>query len=219
MALALPDLPAFDPDSDPASTPQRWKTYLKSIETALVAWDIKDDDRRHAVLIHRGSEKIAIIEEQLTYQKTEGTKFKNLAKALTDYFEPKKNITFSTYQFCEMKQEENEGIDAYVTRLKTQAALCDFSDTDRRVKDQIVFGCSSSKLRRKALEDDLGLAALIKAARAVETAIRQSTEMEKKPSQKTQDSDAFRIRREPGKYSSKVSHPSPNNKPSFRKPQ
>ena len=208
MASTLPDLPPFDPDTDPASTPQRWTQYLRRLNTALEAWDIKDDKRKCAVLLHRGGEKIHTIEEHLTYTKTEGDTFKNLCTALTQHFQPTGNVTFCTYEFCNMRQEEGENIDAFIIRLRTQAALCDFNDTDRRIKDQIVFNCYSKKVCRKALTDDLSLDDLIKVARAEEKAVCQAGEIEKHSNQGDQsESETFRISRQPGKYSSRPKHP------------
>ena len=119
----------------------------------------------------------------------------------------------ATYQFYEMKQEEGEGIDAFITRLKTQATWCDFSDTDRCIKDQIVFRCTSRKVCRKALTEDLSLENLVKAARAEENALRQAVVIEKESGYGTEAHDnvnAFGVGRgQPGKYSSKLKHPSP----------
>ena len=93
----LTDIPPFDPDVDPYTTPQRWKDYLRKIERALQAWDIKDDGRRHSVLLHCGGDKLDKIEQHLTYDKTEkDALFKNCCEAFTTYFELKRNITFST---------------------------------------------------------------------------------------------------------------------------
>ena len=171
----LTDIPPFDPDEDPYTTPQRWKDYLRKIERALQAWDIKDDGRRHSVLLHCGGDKLDKIEQHLTYDKTEkDALFKNCCEAFTTYFEPKRNITFSTYVFMQLKQEENESIDAFVTRLRTQALMCDFQDTERRIKDQVVFHCTSKKVRNKALSDDLKLDALLKEARCQEAARREA---------------------------------------------
>ena len=182
MAASINDLhlPQFDPDIEPSTTPQRWQKYLCKVETALKAWGIDNDERKHAILCHYGGDKIAEIEQHLTYAKDKDKLFDNLSAALTDHFEPKRNITFTTFVFCEMKQEEDEGIDAFVTRLRTQAVLCDFSDAERRIKDQIVFHCNSQKLRRKALEEDLKLEALLQAARVEESARRQVGEMVRK---------------------------------------
>ena len=169
------------------------------------------------MLLHRGGEKIHEIEQNLTYDRAEkDKKFENLTNALTAHFEPKWNVTFATYQFAKMQQEEGEQIDAFVTHLRKQAKMCDFSDSDRRIRDQIVFGCSSNKVHQKALTDDLKLDPLITFARTQEAAAEQSKEMGKSiPAVREDSSDSmnFRVFRQPGRFSSKVQHPRPSSLP------
>ena len=196
--MMIPEFPPFDPDKDPATTPQRWGQYLRKVDNALTAWGITDDDRKHAFLIHYGGDKIETIEQTLTYTKAKDVKFKNLSEALTAYFEPKRNITFATYQFAQMKQEESEMIDGFVTRLRTQAALCDFDNSERRIKDQIVFGCRSKKVRHKALHEDMTLEKLIKEARCEEAATQQAEVIEKGQAQESSEAETFRVSRQPG---------------------
>ena len=76
---------------------------------------------------------------------------------LNGYFEPKVNLTFEAYSFRQMKQDSSESVTQYSTRLKEAAKRCQFHDTDREVKDQIVFTCISDQLRRKALREDYNL--------------------------------------------------------------
>ena len=73
--------------------------------------------------------------------------------ALTTYFEDKKNIVFEEYQFRQTKQEDDETIQAYHTRLKKLAQTCEFADVDREIKAQVIQHCTSTKLRRKGLND------------------------------------------------------------------
>ena len=198
------ELPPFDPDEDPSTTPQHWKNYLRKVERALVAWGIKEDARKHSILLHCGGDKLDLIEQNLVYDKTANALFENLKTALNTYFEPKRNVTFSTYVFCQMKQEEGEGIDAFVTRLRNQASMCDFADENRRIKDQVVFRCLSKKVRNKALADDQSLEDLLKNARCQETAQREAGEIEKGLGNEGLEFDALRISKQPGKYSAKL---------------
>ena len=72
-----------------------------------------------------------------------------------------KTAVLETYNFRQLSQEEDESIDKFVTRL-------------REIKDQIVQKCFSDRLRRKALTEDLSLANLVNAARAMEIADAQA---------------------------------------------
>lgn len=76
---------------------------------------------------------------------------KKAVTALTNYFEPKKNVAFEEYQFREAKQNPAEQIMTHNTRLVQLAKTCKFTDTDREIKSQIIQHCTFSKVRRKAL--------------------------------------------------------------------
>ena len=99
---------------------------------------------------------------------------------LTNYFQPSKNETFEVFNFRSLVQLEEEPIDKYLTRLREAASRCGFADTDTEIKHQIVFSCSSRKVRRKALHDDPSLLELLKYARTLEKTTAQVKAMEDK---------------------------------------
>ena len=51
-----------------------------------------------------------------------------------------------------------ETIDQYCTRLRQQAIICEFSDSEHEIKIHFVEACLSSRVRRKAIQEDLTLA-------------------------------------------------------------
>ena len=93
-----------------------------------------------------------------------------------------------------LAQQDGESIDKFVTRLRESAARCQFHDTSREIKDQIVQKCISERLRRKALREDPSLEALLRGARAMELSNAQAAIME-------DEANMNRIRKR-GKYSS-----------------
>ena len=71
-----------------------------------------------------------------------------------------------------------ETIDSFHTRLQQLALNCEFVDTSKEVKSQIIQGCHSTRLRRKALRDDTDLTRLLSAARALELSEKHAIEIE-----------------------------------------
>ena len=63
--------------------------------------------------------------------------YNDIKRKLTNYFEPRINLTFKVYNFHQMKQGGNEPIDQFVTRLKQKEQWCNFVDFDCEIKDQI----------------------------------------------------------------------------------
>ena len=68
------------------------------------------------------------------------------------------------------------------TRLQLLARKCEFANTDLEIERQIIQGTSSVRLRRKAIEQNLNLEGLLKAARSMETADERTSEIEKQQS-------------------------------------
>ena len=132
-------MPAFEPRSDPTSTSARWSQWLERFNTYLVAADIKDDGRKRALLLYQAGSEVCEIFK--TLQEDEAKDFKSTVKALKKYFQPKKNVIYQTYVFRQ------------ATQGKDVAKHCEFADADFEIKMQIVTNGTSSRLRKKALQD------------------------------------------------------------------
>ena len=152
---------------------------------------VKDDkERRRYLLLHYAGEEVNEIFETLP---NTGNDYDTAVTKLTEYFWPKKNTEFEVYKFRQAKQEAWETIDTYYTRLRQLSLTCEFAATDKEVKSQIIQGCASTRLRRKALREDMTLEELIKLARSMEIADKQAAEIEN--AEKFVDVNAMRKRR------------------------
>ena len=90
---------------------------------------------------------------------------------------PTVNTTNESYKFRHITQNDGEEFQAFVNRLRIQAKKCDFADEDRQIKDQIVIGCSSDKLRKVALREGPDLNRLITLGKSEESAEQCSAKM------------------------------------------
>ena len=68
------------------------------------------------------------------------------------HLQPKINSIFSRYKFYSQKQD-SDTIDQFVTRLRLIAKECNFKDADEMIRDRIVFGTNSSKIREKLINE------------------------------------------------------------------
>ena len=69
---------------------------------------------------------------------------------------------YEIYVFRRAKQDVNESIDSYCSRLRKLSATCEFTNVDFEIKTQIIQPCTSQRLRRRALrEPDISLADLL----------------------------------------------------------
>ncbi|KAK2552239.1 hypothetical protein P5673_026766 [Acropora cervicornis] len=76
--------------------------------------------------------------------------------------------------FWEAKQKDGETLDSFHTRLRNLVKSCDFGIPDKEIKEQIISNCQSNSLPDKALREDLDLAGLMKAGRALKLIERQA---------------------------------------------
>ena len=165
----MPNLPAFDPYSDPPSLCTRWTKWQRRFEDAMIGFDIKSAKRQRALLLHFGGEDLQDVFETLDNTGTVD-EIKPALDALTAYFTPKKNTVYEAIIFRDAVQEENETIDQFCTRLRKLAKKCDFADSDREIQIQILAKCRSDYLRKRALEKERSLSNLLELARTIELA-------------------------------------------------
>ena len=182
MAQHLPSFPRFEPhDSGDIST--RWRKWVSKFRNLMVALDINNDARQKALLLHYVGDETNDIFDTLTVEvAADGeTNTDKAIQTLTNHFEPKQNIEFAIYKFRQAQQNKEEDFSSFLTRLRQLAVNCNFTETERELKTQIIQGCASSRLRRKALsEPSMTLEKLIETARASETANIQASGMEVK---------------------------------------
>ena len=105
--------------------------------------------------------------------------YKAATDALTAHFAPSKNTEYERFLFRDAKQNPGETMGAFHTRLQRMAKSCSFHDKNAEVKSQIIKGCLSTRIRRRALRETLSLKDLLDTARSYELAEYQASGMER----------------------------------------
>ena len=80
--------------------------------------------------------------------------------------------------FRNATQNPGESLDSYCTRLRRLAQACEFTNEDEEIKSDIVVSFLSSRLRRRALRDDMTLKALLDYGRGLEMSEKQAKVIE-----------------------------------------
>ena len=143
----------------------------------LAAHDVKDPTRKRALLLYSAGEEVSDIFETLPDQGEE-KEYEKAVPALNAYFHPKLNKTYETYMFSSGTQNPGESLDSYCIRLRLLAQTCEFTNEDEEIKSHIVVSCLSSRLRRRALRNDMNLNALLDYGRSLEMSEKQATGIE-----------------------------------------
>ena len=177
MATSLVNpMPPFDPDG--ANVAQKWKSWLAYFKTYLIASNITDKKRQHALLLYETGQRVREIFRQLPDTR-EDDAFDTAVTKLTCYFEPQKNKLFKVYTFRKAVQGPNETLDQFHTRLRTLAENCEFHDLEYEIQVEIVIGGRSTRLRKQALRDPkYALKDILLEGRRAETSAQQAAYIE-----------------------------------------
>lgn len=135
------------------------------------AWLIKRQRVQAATLRSvMGSECRHVYHHNLNLTATQQGDVKAILDALEAYFKPVRNVIYKRYVFGCCKQEEEESIDNFVTRLREKAATCDYGGLkDEMIRDKIVLGITNEGTRRRLLsEKNLTLLTAIEKCRTAE---------------------------------------------------
>ncbi|XP_030850192.1 uncharacterized protein K02A2.6-like [Strongylocentrotus purpuratus] len=173
--MNLPQFERFPVHEDPTNVGVRWEKYMKRMENFFTAFQITDDAQKRALLLHYAGPEVSDIFDTLPGT---GTDFKGAKDALDKHFSPALNVEYERFVFRQCKQSTDETVEQYHLRLQQLSATCKFANTSSEVKSQIIMGCTSSKLRRYALREEVTLQKLLMSAKTFEQADRHATAIE-----------------------------------------
>jgi len=166
--------------------------WISNVENAIIAviGEGVSENRKIAMLVtFIGDEGKTVIENMTEAEKDTYT---HLKEALKQHYADAINITVERHRFHMFRQDEGEPIDQFITRLKTQAAKCNFvvshkftagtqenpvqrevitDISDQFIRDRLVCGIHDHPSRAKLLrEKELTLQSAVEILKAVETA-------------------------------------------------
>ena len=177
VLTALPPYRSFEMSEESACLKEKWDTWKKGFTNLMTALGIQNPQQKKAILVYYAGEEFGRTLDNLPGV---GDTCDSALAAFDTYVKPHSNAEFLIYQFRKATQDENETMDKFHMRLRQLSQDCGFTDTDKEIRTQIVQGCSSSRLRRKILQESgKSLEDILKMARAMELSETQAENMEK----------------------------------------
>ena len=175
--LNLQPLPEFNPDVEVGgSLAKRWDIWTKDFDMYIVASGVTDTKRKRALLLYVAGSRVREIFNTLLET---GEDCETALERLKDYFEPQKNKRYEIFKFRQLRQQEDESLDSFHTRLRRAATNCDFHDSELEIEQQIVVGGKSSTIRKKALRNpEYTLKDMLVDGRGKESSLYQSKDIE-----------------------------------------
>lgn len=151
-------IPPFECDSIPLSEiRQKWYDYKRQFEYVAKAIGKKKKKKLKDIFLAVGGRQLQKVYESLPGCSGDaGDDLETTIKKLDEYFAPKRHDTFERYSFWSLSPQQDETLDKFLLRAKTQASKCQFGATEQDSKeaavvDKIVM-LAPPDLRRKILE-------------------------------------------------------------------
>ena len=131
---------------------QIWEQWIEVLECYFTAAAIQSGKRRKAVLLYVGGEELRTIHKTLN---DEDETYDATKKLFNEHFRSKRNYTFERFKFRRLTPHSDESAIHFITRLKSQALMCNFEEytPDDAICDQFIEKCRDSKLQGRLLSD------------------------------------------------------------------
>ncbi|KAK6186734.1 hypothetical protein SNE40_006012 [Patella caerulea] len=168
-------LPSFNLEpADNAGT--RWEKWARRFDNFLIAKDVKTDARKKAMLLHLAGEEVFDLSESVGV--ADGDDISRTKEKLQNYFAPKRNTEYEIFVFRQATKHQGESLDKLNARLTSLSKYCNFTDTERDMKSQIIQKCLNEKVRDKGLTNaNITLADLLTYGRTLEATKLQTMAM------------------------------------------
>lgn len=135
-----------------SNLPEQWEKFKRHIELVFSGpLQAKTEQEQVAYLLLWVGEKGRDVHATWSgISEADSKKLKTYYDRFKAHVQPKLNPIFARYKFNNEVQNQDT-IDAYITRLRLSARDCNFTNADEMIRDRIVFGTTSSKIREKLI--------------------------------------------------------------------
>ena len=149
--------PSNSPGMDWSSRdlPNEWKSFRRHVEFMFGGpLSSKTEEQKCNYLMIWVGEKGRDIYQTWNLSTDEGKKLKTYYDKFEAYVKPKSNKVFARYKFHKKVQDKTESFQQFVTALKLLVKDCGYSQPEEMVRDRIVIGCRTVKLRENLSRKD-----------------------------------------------------------------
>ncbi|CAI5670817.1 unnamed protein product [Oreochromis niloticus] len=174
MATTVGSVAPFD------SELQSWEEYCEILDYFFVANDIKEEEKKRAVLLSCvGAQTYALIRNLLSPVKPGDRSYAELVGLLDNHFHPKPSEIVQRWKFNTRNRRPEESVGDYVAERRKLAQDCNFGDSlTVMLRDRLVCGISDDRIQRRLLaEDSLTFEKALKFAQAMEAANRDIVDL------------------------------------------
>ena len=153
MAQATIQFEEFD-TTDLEQISQRWTKWLSRITRYFTFKNLRDGAAKINELFLFGGYDL---EQIYQHVREEEDDYDQVIEKLTVHFNPVQGAHLNRFKFRNLEQADYESFDEFVSRVKTAAKACAFTNEDEEVTSQIIQRCHSESLKSKALKSNAQL--------------------------------------------------------------
>ena len=148
----------FDCKGAIASVAPRWTKWKKSFEYCILAKGITNSARKRGLLLHCAGTEVQELFETLQDPgssedagEDNADEYQRALRTRDAHFSAQLDEPFERHVFRNLKQEEGETVNQFITRLRRQADNCNWDNADELIRHQVIDKCRSADLQRKRL--------------------------------------------------------------------
>ena len=131
-----------------------WTNFRSEFEDYMLATGIDKAEKPVQAAALRRKDRHHVYKHNLGLTEEEQKDAGAILDKLGQYFTPTKNVIFERYVFGNLKQEDGESVDAFVTRLREKAATCEYGAIrDELIGDRLVLRITDEGARRRMLRE------------------------------------------------------------------
>lgn len=139
-------------DWDASNLPEAWRKFKLHVELMFSGpFKKKGEDEKCSYLLIWVGERGRDIYDTWTLTDDERKVLNTYYERYEAYVMPKSNIIFARYKFHEKVQGANEPFEQFLTDLRLLVKDCNYANNEEMVRDRVVFGIHSPKVREKLL--------------------------------------------------------------------
>ena len=151
--MDLTGIPYPTIDFNSSNLPEAWSKFQQHVQLMFKGpLKAKSEDEQVSYLQLWLGDKGREIHGNFTFTEAEKDKLEPIYSKFKDYAQPKLNPIFARYKFNNEIQEA-QTFEQFVTKLRTVIKDCGYEKPDEMIRDRIVFGISSRKLREKLINE------------------------------------------------------------------
>ncbi|KAL7853111.1 hypothetical protein SRHO_G00188960 [Serrasalmus rhombeus] len=182
MAAVIGSVVPFD------NATQSWEEYSELLDCFFEANDIKEPERRKAVLLSGvGATTYSLLRNLVSPDLPKAKTYDQLTAELKKHFNPTPSEIVQRFKFNSRIRKSGESIAEYVAELRKLALHCDYKDAlSEMLRDRLVCGVNDDRMQRRLLsETKLTFDKALELCQAIESASKDVKEMQGKLAEDT----------------------------------